>query len=353
MKNLTITSTIKLRLNKKQETVLNGWLWNLTGVYNWAIKKIEYNAQNKIYFSGFDFVNLLADHGKKLGIPSHTIQGVLSQAYTAWSRCFKKIGGKPKLKGQRNKLNSILFPDPIHSPKENHISIPNIGKIRYHKQELPEGVIKCGRIIKRASGWYLCLFIDAERATIVRTGYGKIGIDPGFKSLLTLSNGEKIEHPRELETVEKRLGQAQRGHNKILAARLSERRANRVKDRNHKLSLRLVKENVFIAFSADNHKSIARKFGKSVSSSGHFQLRQMISYKSHIGGTEYIETNPRNSTKMCATCGALTGPTGLSQLSVRHWDCACGAHNDRDINAAVNVLNAGAGVAHEVHHAAA
>ena len=348
-----ITSTIKLRLNKKQEATLNTWLWNLTGVWNWAIKKIEHNAQDKIYFSAFDFVNLLADHGKKLGIPSHTIQGVLSQAYTAWSRCFKKIGGKPKLKGQRNKLNSVIFPDKIHLPQENHISIPGIGNIRYHKQELPKGNIKCGRIIKRASGWYLCLFIDAERSAIIRTGYGKIGIDPGFKTLLTLSTGEKIEHPRELEATGKRLAQAQRGHDKHLAARLSERRSNRVKDRNHKLSLRLVKENILIAFSADNHKGIARKFGKSVSSSGHYQLQKMLSYKSSFCGTQYREIDSRNSTKTCSSCGSLSGPQGWGGLSVRQWVCsACGAVLDRDVNAAINTL-AAVGAIVEVHHAAA
>ena len=73
----------------------------------------------------------------------------------------------------------------------------------------------------------------------------------------------------------------------------------------------------------------------------------MISYKSSSCGRKYVEPDSRNSTRVCATCKALTGPTGLSQLSVRHWDCACGAHNDRDVNSAVNVLNAGAGAAHE------
>jgi transposase len=348
-----ITSTLKLRLNKKQEGMLNGWLLNLTAIYNFGLRKIELNAQNKIYFSAFDFINLLADHGKKLDIPSHTIQGVLSQVYTAWQRCFKKIGGKPRLKGLRNKLNSISFPDRIHPPKENHISIPGIGRVRYHKQELPKGIIKNGRIIKRASGWYLCLFIDSQREPIVCTGNGQVGIDPGFKNLLTLSTGEKIAHPRELEATEKRLGQAQRGHDKQLAARLLEHRANQVKDRNHKLSLRLVKENVLIAFSADNIKGIAKKFGKSVSSSGHNQLRKMLSYKSNSCGRKYIEIPSKNSTRMCSACGSLSGPSGLAQLSVRLWNCACGAQNDRDINSAVNVLNAAVGAIVEVPHAAA
>ena len=349
-----IVSTLKLRLNKKQEAALDGWLWNLTSVYNWGLRKIELNAQNNIYFSKFAFVNLLADHGKKLDIPSHTIQGVLSQVYTAWQRCFKKIGGKPRLKGVRNKLNSISFPDRIHPPKENHISIPGIGKVRYHKQDIPKGAIKNGRIIKRASGWYLCLFIDAQREPIICTGDGMVGIDPGFKSLLTLSTGEKIEHQRELELAAKRLAQAQRGHDLALASRIQERIANQRKDRNHKLSLRLVKENKLIAFSKDNIKGIAKKFGKSVSSSGHNQLRQFIAYKSSSCDRRFVEIDGKNSTRICSLCGALSGPQGWAGLPVRFWDCACGAPtHDRDINAARNVLKAAVGATVEVHHAAA
>jgi transposase len=348
-----ITTTIKLRPNKKQENTLNEWIWYITGVWNWAIKKIEHNAQDKIYFSSFDFVNLLAGHSKRLGIPSHTLQGTLLQAHTAWNRCFKKLSKKPRLKGRRNKLNSIIFPDLIYPPKESHISIPGIGKIRYHKQEIPKGNIKCGRIIKRASGWYLCLFINALREPIICTNNGQIGIDPGFRSLLTLSTGEKIEHPRELEKIVVRLGQAQRGHDRTLAANLSELRANRVKDRNHKLSLRLVKENSLIAFSADNHKGIAKNFGKSVSSSSHYQLQKMLSYKSSSCGRKYIEVSSKNSTKTCSVCGSLSGPSGWGGLLVRQWVCsACWAVLDRDINAAINIL-AGAGAAHEVLHATA
>lgn len=42
-------------------------------------------------------------------------------------------------------------------------SIPGLGKVKFHKQTVPEGKIKGGRAIKRASGWYLCLFIDTCR----------------------------------------------------------------------------------------------------------------------------------------------------------------------------------------------
>jgi transposase len=325
-------------LSATKEAQLNDWIWSLTAVHNFAVRKIELDAKDGIFYTGMGFHNILAYHGKKIGIPSHTVQGMLEQVHTAWSRCFKKIGGKPKLKGMRNKLNSIPFPDPIKSLEGNHVKLPGVGLLRFHKQDIPEGKIKCGRIVKRASGWYLCLFIDAYRKPIARTCSGMIGIDPGFKDLIVTSDGEKVPHPKELQSSLERLGQAQRGINRKLVARLHERIKNQRKDRNHKLSLRLVQENTLIVFSKDNIRGVAKKFGKSVASSGHAQLRSMLSYKSIQSGTQYIEVNSRNSTKTCSSCGSLSGPSGLSMLSVRQWECSCGANHDRDKNAAVNTL---------------
>lgn len=343
-----IQSQIKLRFSTKTEAMLNEWLWILTGVHNFAVKKIELDAKDGIYYTEMNFHNLLANHGKKIGIPGHTIQGMLSQVHTSWKKCFKKISGKPKLKGNRNKLNSIPFPDPIRSPEKNYIKLQGLGKLRFHKQEIPKGKIKCGRIIKRASGWYLCLFIDAERNVIRRTGDGVIGIDPGFKDLIVTSDGEKIAHPKELQISSERLAKVQRGINRKLVARLHERIRNQRKDRNHKLSLRLVQENSVIYFSKDNIKGITKKFGKSVASSAHSQLRSMLEYKSRTGGTQYTEVESKNSTRTCSACGCLSGPTGVAGLSVRQFVCKeCGTLHDRDINAAVNTLIAGVGATHE------
>jgi len=343
-----IQRQLKLRLTKCQERELNRWLYHLTSVWNWSIRKLELDAKDGIYYSRKQFHNLLANHGKKLGIPGHVLQGVLDSAWLSWDRCFKRLARKPRFKSQRNKLNSIPLPDPLRLPYDNRITIPGIKSTRFHKQDLPEGKIKCGRIVKRASGWHLCLFIDTEPNAIPRVSSGQIGIDPGFTYLLSLSNGEKIPHPRELEASAVRLSQAQRGINRKLAARISERIANRRKDRNHKLSRRLVSENVLIVFSADRHSAIAHRFGKSVASSGHHQLRSMLSYKSRAGGTTYVEPESKNSTRTCSTCGALTGPQGWAGLSVREWDCgACGAHHDRDTNAGMNALISGAGLARE------
>jgi transposase len=180
----------------------------------------------------------------------------------------------------------------------------------------------------------MCLFIDADPKLINRIANGRIGIDPGFKNLLTTSDGEVISHPREFEKYSLRLAQAQRGNDLVLAARIQERIANRRKDRNHKLSRKLVENNIFIAFSKDRIRGISSQFGKSVISSGHAQLRGYISYKSRLGGTEYVEPDSKYSTMTCSECGARSGPHGWAGLKVRRWECACGAKHDRDVNAA-------------------
>lgn len=341
---------LKVKLSKAQKKKQQEWLPILGSVFNFAIRKIELNARDKIYFSEKEFHNLLAGHSSRLEIPSHTLQGVLTTAHSAWQRCFKGVARKPRLKGRRRPFNSIPFPDPIKSPADGKIHLQGFGKVRFHKQWMPEGKIKCGRLIKRASGDYLCLFIDAQPKEIARTGEAIVGIDPGFKDLITLSTGEKIAHPQEYRRTEKRLGQAQRGHDRKLTARMQERTKNRRKDRNHKLSRRLVAENRTVCFLQDNHRAIAKRFGKSVGDSAHGGLRVMLSYKSLIGGTELIFPENRNSTRICSTCGSRTGPTGLAGLKVREWICgACGAHHERDVNAARNALSSGVGWTHESH----
>lgn len=339
-----IVRDLKLKLTKKQEAELDLWLWYLTGVYNFAIKKIGNDAKDHIYYSEFDFGNILAGHSKKLGVPSHIIQATLKQACNAWQRCFKKLGKRPRLKGERNKFNSIPLPDKIKAIVDNKISIPGIGKVRFHKQDIPEAVIKCGRIVKKASGWYICLWLDTTHKIPVKETDAVVGIDPGFSTLITLSDGTKFENPRELRKGAERYAQAQKGNRKKLSARLQERQANRRKDRNHKISRKLVENYQTIFYSDDNFKAMSKTFGKSISEASLGDLRDKLIYKGKICGRTVAPVNSRNTTKTCCVCGALTGPSGIDKLAVRQWQCsACGADHDRDINAARVIAKVGLG----------
>ncbi len=336
-----IQRQLKLKLTPKQARKCETWLFQSAGIYNWIIRKIEQDAEGGIYWTYFGLTYEVKGHSRKCGVPVMMIQGTIKRAVQSWERCYKKLGRKPKLKSARNRMNGIDILAGVRKKEENKIFIPILGEIRYHKDSLPEGKIKACRLLKKASGWHLAVCIDAEPESISCVSNGEIGIDPGFSSLLTLSNGEKIKHPRELEKSADKLAKAQRGGNKRLTARIHERIANQRRDRNHKLSRKLVSENELIVFSDDCHKAIARSFGKSVTSSGHAQLRQMLAYKCRTDGRKYIEVASRNSTRTCSACGALSGPAGYAGLSVREWVCGCGAKHDRDVNAAINTLTWG------------
>ncbi len=342
-----ISVTLKLKLRPAQERMLNRWLWHLSGVYNWAVRKIELDAKDRVYWSRYDLEALIVGHSTRMAIPLHTLRHTVRRAHLSWSRCFKKLGRKPGLKGRRNRLNSFVIAQGVHFYGDK-IQLGGIGLVRVHRMNIPNGLIKHVVIVKRASGWHACLVVEAAPAEINAVGYEKVGIDPGFSSLLALSSGELIEHPHELINSGARLAQAQRGHRRILTARLHERVANQRKDRNHKLSRRLVSENALIAWSKDSHRSIAKRFGKSVASAAHGYLREMLARKSSQCGREFIEVPSRNSTRTCSSCGALSGPSGLAGLKVRHWACACGATHERDVNAARNTLNAALGMSVEM-----
>lgn len=251
------------------------------------------------------------------------------------------------MKGRRNRLNSFQFPgDCKIDVKNSKIKLPKLGWIRFHffTKGLPEGKIAATvRLIRKPSGLYaVVIFKESEHKQVVLTSSTQVGIDTGFKDLLTLSNGEVYKRPLELVKSADQLAKVQRGGSKRKTGRIQEKIARQRKDRNHKISHELVRDHKELYITNDNLRGMANRFGKSVASSGIAQLRQFTLYKGRSCGrvVELIES--KNTTKTCSDCEALTGPTGLSRLNVRHWVCAsCGASHDRDVNAAKNILRAG------------
>ena len=137
----------------------------LMGVHNFSVKKMELDAKDSFYYTSLGFQNLLASHGKNLGIPSYTVQRMLNQMDRAWSRCFKKVRDEARIKGTRNKQDSILLPNLICVPGGNYVKLPGIGKLRFHKQVIPVDSTKCACIIaKHTSDWYLsCLLMQSDK----------------------------------------------------------------------------------------------------------------------------------------------------------------------------------------------
>ena len=80
---------------------------------------------------------------------------------------------------------------------------------------------------------------------------------------------------------------------------------------------------------------------KSISDCGWYELTRQISYKAEWNNRQYIKIGRfTKSSQPCHICGYINPDT--KDLSVREWTCPqCRTVHDRDINAAINILNEG------------
>lgn len=141
------------------------------------------------------------------------------------------------------------------------------------------------------------------------------------------------------------LAVAQRANKRSRVKTIHAQIANRRKDFLHKLSTDLVKRNGAIFVGNVNASGLVKtKMAKSVLDAGWTSFRTMLSYKSMATGVLFEEINEAYSTQTCSCCESLpdSRPKGIAGLRIREWTCSeCGAHHDRDVNAAKNILAAG------------
>jgi putative transposase len=113
----------------------------------------------------------------------------------------------------------------------------------------------------------------------------------------------------------------------------------------------LVSEYDFLAIEDLNVKGMSAKgkgsrkrgLNRGIRSNLLGQFRVMLEYKADWYGKQVVAINRWfPSSKTCHKCQHVNRDLKLSD---REWDCpGCGAHLDRDINAAINILAAGLAV---------
>lgn len=211
-----------------------------------------------------------------------------------------------------------------------------------------EGNIKTCTIIVKNGCCYACFSCEVEIAPLEATGT-QVGIDLGIKQLAISSEGEFFESPSYLRRSEgrlKQLGRAvsrkKKGSNRrkkavILLAKQHEHVANQRKDHAHKISNSLVQRYDLIAFENLHIQGMIKNhhLAKSISDAGWYQLMQFTSYKAESAGRVVVQIDPRYTSQLCSNCGNIVEKT----LSERIHRCSCGYTEDRDINAARNILH--------------
>ena len=288
----------------------------------------------------------------------NTYQDLIS----AYNNFFSKRAKFPKFKKKKDKnsYRNGMMQKSVEKliPNKNHIRIPKAGLVEFREDYdfSKLNILKIYNITierSKTKKYYCSICVDVEIPEYEHTGE-VIGIDLGIKDLVIDSNGNKYENPKYQEKVEKKIKHLQRLYSKKKKdsknqekARLKltiahEKLSNKRKDYLHKITTKLIKENDIICIENLNIKGMTKNhhLAKAIQDASFGTLVNMLKYKALWHNRQIIEIGRfYPSSKICHSCGHKMNYMGLE---IRKWTCPiCGKHHDRDVNAAINIMNEG------------
>ncbi len=290
-------------------------------------------------------------------VDSHALQQAVVNLDRAYKNFFRAPGkiGFPRFKSKSGSRQSYRTNWGISVVDGSHVKLPKLGKVKARVSRAPEGRIVNATVKRTPSGKYFCVLCCADVPMGQPAPAGTaVGVDVGIESLMSLSDGSKVENPRAAKRLERKLareqrrlsrkrkGSSNRRRQRVRVARVQEKIANVRKDAIHKATSKLASENQVVSLEDLNVRGMLRnrRLAKAVSDASFAEISRQLEYKCAMRGGIVVKVGRFfPSSKTCSDCGHVLGEL---PLSVRAWPCPeCGAVHDRDANAARNILAEG------------
>lgn len=228
--------------------------------------------------------------------------------------------------------------------------------IRLHRDFPEHKTIKEVTVKQEPTGdWFasFCISIDEpEKPTVNDIAVeDTVGIDLGISNFIVDSDGRSIQRldltdDRErLEREQRKLSRKEHGSNnwelqRQNVAEIHAQMSNKKRDFKHKLAHFYTTAYDVVCVEDLNVQSMVEE-KRNARNMAEVGWRDFISVLEHHGrknGCYVISVNPRNTTKECSQCGVKTE----KPLWIREHSCpSCGFETDRDLNAALNVVDRG------------
>jgi putative transposase len=368
------TFEYRLYPNDAQRQQLMACLIESRAIYNemLAALKAQYETNNT-FPSKYDLTARFKGRGGDL-VPATTVQTLADRLSKALKRFLqmKDLGlpvGFPRFKTP-NRWHSVqlrqyeLHRDVWLADDGKHLHVPaKLGRLLKIKSHRPlVGTPVTAHLVLRADGhWYALIVCETTpqdafgeaHPTQADCEHPVIGLDVGLKVFLADSEGNVVENPRHYRRGQKRLAKAQHVSDRRKKESHRRRKANREvavkhlkiarqrRDFHFKTAKpyaerygRICVEDLNITGMVQNHH-----LAKSIHDASWSAFLAILTDKAERAGHVVVRVPARFTSQKCSRCGEYV----QKSLSVRTHICpSCGLVEDRDVNAARNIKQAGA-----------
>ena len=380
---MEIVRSAKYRLypSAKQKSLLHNLFGSTRFTYNLFLGKIQESYFGQVINkktgelvpkipSEFDLSKALTlfkqEHPFLYSVPNMFLQAESKNLAFAYKKFFAK-GGYPKYKSRKDKHKSINCYQGVHAKFDSeyiYLPVATVSsfqkedfKIKYkkHKTNFSQKDKITGYTISKDNlDKYWISFTFKTESRTFKKKRKSVGIDLGIKDFIILSDGTKFPNDNLLKKTQSKLKRKHRELSRkkkgsknykkqnIKLAKLHRKVQNQRQHRNHSISKKLIDIYDFIGLESlsvlqmmsKEHKN-SKGMKNAISNASWFDFSSKLKYKMAESQGHFIQIDRYfPSTKLCFNCGSIRD----IDLSERIYTCECGYIEDRDINAAKNIL---------------
>ena len=367
---------IKIRIypDKEQEELLFSYCKDYHNMKNFLVAKFKDNLPNvgKHGIIGYKEKELLQEYEStynyKTEMLMRSVRGAITDYVSGVKRFYHKLSSKPpKFHKYDPNKQSFYIVDGKYLVKDYSIRMPirkeleqkyksiisrkiPIDKKYIEKEHLT--YIKDIRFKYEKEKWYVSGCYDVPDVDIDENKEF-LGLDWGIKNFMITSESTLINYPKEIvreyyriRKLSHYLDKKVRNSNNYKKLkkkfdkaykRMNGLKRNFIHQETTKLARQyhiVIEDISFVQIAQGKKKKFIRRMNVLAPK---YMFEEQLEWKCKKFGSHFIKVSPKNTSRTCSVCGQIHD----MKLGDRTMICSCGNKMDRDINAAINIRNAG------------